>query len=185
MHFLSSYTCKTCGKAFVRVNSPPPPRHQITCHLPPCPAPWPSATTVARTSQENSSLSKIMFVVHGALQNTAKLMAHKRISWAICYITFKTRFSFKEHLKSSPHLLAARPAGVKGGFVWEYMLLLGGITVEDKDTFPASTVTWDSTAARSWWSTKEQPQERQRVHQCNVCDKSFMSLSTPSHHKIW
>ena len=82
-------------------------RHQITCHLPPCPAHWPSKTTVARTS-------KLMLVVHGAgcpskiLQDRylAKLMARRRISFAICYITFKTRISFKEHMKRCDHLLA-------------------------------------------------------------------------------
>ena len=30
----------------------------------------------------------------------AKLMARRRISFAVCYITFKTRFSFKEYVKS-------------------------------------------------------------------------------------
>ena len=34
----------------------------------------------------------------------------------ICCITFKTRFSFNERMKSSPHLLVTGPASVKGGF---------------------------------------------------------------------
>ena len=55
-----------------------------------------------------------MLVVHGAsrpskiLQDRylAKLMARRRISFAICYITFKTRISFEEHMKRGAHLLA-------------------------------------------------------------------------------
>ena len=50
VQFPSSYTYKTCGNAFWRGESLP--RHQITCHLPFCPACRPSATTAARTSQE-------------------------------------------------------------------------------------------------------------------------------------
>ena len=63
------------------------------------------------------------------------------MSCAICYITFKTRFSFKKHIKSGTNLLATGPAGVKGGFVWEFMLLLDGCSGGDEDSFPASTVT--------------------------------------------
>ena len=61
----------------------------------------------------------------------ARLMAHKR----------KTRFSFKEHVKSGAHLLAPRPEGFKGWIVGEFMLLLDGISVGDEDTVSASTVT--------------------------------------------
>ena len=76
-------------------------------------------------------------VVHGAghpskiLQGRylAKLMAGRWISCTICYITLKTRFSLKEHMKRGAHLLATGPAGVKGNF--------GG----DEDTLPAITVT--------------------------------------------
>ena len=75
-----------------------------------------------------------MLVVHGAgphseiLQERylAKLMAHRRISCAICHITFKTWFSFKEHMKSGANLLKIEPAGDKGRFVEEFMLLLDG-----------------------------------------------------------
>ena len=83
------------------------PRHQTTCHSPPCPVCQSSVTTVARTFQASpSSLSKHMFVVHGAsrpskiLQDRylAELMARKRISVVICYIPFKTRISFKKHI---------------------------------------------------------------------------------------
>ena len=68
-------------------------------------------------------------------------MACRRISFAICYITFKTRFSFKEHMKSGDHLLAPGTAGVEGGFEGEFMLLLHGISVGDENTFPARTLT--------------------------------------------
>ena len=89
-----------------------------------------------------------MLVVHRAgrpskiLQDRylAKLMARRRIIFAICYITIKTKFSFKEHMKSGSHLLAPRTAGVKARFVEEFMLLLDGNSVGDEDTFPASTV---------------------------------------------
>ena len=102
-----------------------------------------------RNFTRNSSLPKHMLVVHGAgrpskiLQNRylAKLMACRRMSFAICYITFKTRISFKEHMKSGTHLLAPGPAGVEGRFMGEFMLLLDGISMGDEDTFPASAVT--------------------------------------------
>ena len=78
-----------------------------------------------------------MLVIHGAgrpskiLQDIyqAKLMARRRISFAICYITFKTRISFKEHMKRGAHLLTPGPAGVEGRFVREIMLLLDGTSV--------------------------------------------------------
>ena len=57
-------------------------------------------------------------------------MARRRTSFAICYITSKTRISFKEHMKKSAHLLAPGPANVEGGFVREFMLLLDGIRVK-------------------------------------------------------
>ena len=58
-----------------------------------------------------------------------KLYVHQRISFVICYITFKTRISFKEHMQRGAHLLAHGPAGVKGRFVKEIILLLDGISV--------------------------------------------------------
>ena len=56
------------------------------------------------------------------------------ISFVICYITFKTRISFKEHIKRDAHLLAPGPAGVEGRFVMEIMLLLDGISVGGQST---------------------------------------------------
>ena len=53
------------------------------------------------------------------------------------------------------------PAGVKGRFVREIMLLLDGISVGDK------------------------AQEREKVLPCIVLDKAFKSLQMPSQHKIW
>ena len=111
-----------------------------------------------------------MLVVHGAsrpseiLQDRclAKLMACRRISFFICYITFKTRISFKENMKRGAHLLQVGPAGVKGRFLREIMLLLDGISVGGQTT-----------------------REGERVHPCNVCDKAFKSLQMPSQHKIW
>ena len=68
-----------------------------------------------------------MLVAHGAgcqseIQQDiylARLKAGRWISCVICPITFKTRFSFKEHMKSGGHLLATGPAGVKSRFVGE------------------------------------------------------------------
>ena len=79
-----------------------------------------------------------MLGVHGAslpskiLQDgyLAKLMARRRTSFAICYITVKMRTNFKERMQKGAHLLAPEPASVKGGLVWEFMLLLDGISVE-------------------------------------------------------
>ena len=61
-----------------------------------------------------SRLSLHMLVVHGAsrpskiLQDRylAKLMARRWISFVICYIAFKSRISFEEHMKMGAHLLA-------------------------------------------------------------------------------
>ena len=58
-----------------------------------------------------------------------KLKLHGRISFVICYITFKKRISFKEHIKRGVHLLAPGPAAVKGRVEREIMLLLDGISV--------------------------------------------------------
>ena len=58
-----------------------------------------------------------------------KLLPHQMISFVICYITFKTRISFKEHLKRAAYLLAPGPAGVEGRFVRKIMLVMDGISV--------------------------------------------------------
>ena len=83
-----------------------------------------------------------MFVVHGVSRpskilqdsNLVNLMARRRTSFAICYITFKTRISFKEHMKKGAHLLVPGPASVEVGFVREFMLLLDGISVGGQST---------------------------------------------------
>ena len=75
-----------------------------------------------------------MLVVHGGSHPStimqdryvAKLMARRRISLSICYIIFKTRIGFQEHMKWSALLL--RPGPGPGGFVREFMLLLNGIS---------------------------------------------------------
>ena len=50
-------------------------------------------------------------------------------SFVICYIIFKTRISFKEHMNRGVHLLATRPAGVEDRFVSKIMLLLDKVSV--------------------------------------------------------
>ena len=45
------------------------------------------------------------------------LMAHRRISFVICYIAFRTRISLLKHMKRGAQLLAPGPEDVKGGFV--------------------------------------------------------------------
>ena len=107
-----------------------------------------------------------MLVVHGVGRPSKKpqdrylamLMAHKRISFAICYI--KARISIKEYMKRGNPLLGPGPAGVKGKFVREFMLLLDGISVGDKS------------------------QARERVHPCNFCDKAVKYLKMPKKYKI-
>ena len=72
-----------------------------------------------------------MFVVHEARRPSkimqdrylAKLMARRRTSFAMCYITFKTRIRFKEHMKKGAQLLTPGPASVKGGFVREFIYI--------------------------------------------------------------
>ena len=100
-----------------------------------------------------SSLSIHMIVVHGAscpskilqYRYLAKLMAHRRISFVICYIAFKK--NFKEHMERGVHLLAPGPDGVCGRFVREVMLLgdgicvVGQITSERVGFTPVMTVT--------------------------------------------
>ena len=54
-----------------------------------------------QTSYKCQARSKIM-----QDRYLAKLMARRRIICAICYSTFKKRFSFKEHITSSGYLLA-------------------------------------------------------------------------------
>ena len=65
-----------------------------------------------------------MLVVYGAgrpfkpLQDRflAKLKARRSIICVTYYMTLKTRFSFKEHMKSNTRLLAPGPTGAKDGF---------------------------------------------------------------------
>ena len=71
----------------------------------------------------------------------AKLMARRWFRCAVCYITFKTRFSLKEHMKSGTHLMATGPAGVEGIFVGEFMLLLDRSKPVNDDIFSATAVT--------------------------------------------
>ena len=56
-------------------------------------------------------------------------MAYSWISCTNCYITFNTKFSFKEHMKIGAHLLVTGTAGDNGGFMGEVMLLLGRSSV--------------------------------------------------------
>ena len=110
-------------------------RHQITCHPSAC------ATTVARNYQECQAN---MLMVHGAgrpsqiIQDRylASLMAWRWISCNNCYITFNTKFSFKEHMKSGAHLLVTGTAGVNGGSMGEVMLLLGRSSVGEWQHIP-------------------------------------------------
>ena len=89
-----------------------------------------------------SSLSKHMLVVHGAsrpskiLQDRylAKLMARRRISFVICYITVKARISFKKDMKRGAHLLTPGHEDVVGRFVRDFMLLLAGISMGGQST---------------------------------------------------
>ena len=51
----------------------------------------------------------------------------------ICYITFKTRISFKKHMKRGAHLLTPGHEDVKGRFVRDFMYLLDGSVWGDKE----------------------------------------------------
>ena len=112
-------------------------RHQIT--LPCLPE---QCRHGGKNFSRRSSLSKHRLLVHGASRPTkimqdrylAKLMVHRRTSFAICYITLKTRISFREHMKKCAHLLAPEPLSVEGGFAREFMLLLDGISVRGQST---------------------------------------------------
>ena len=89
-----------------------------------------------------SSLSLHILVVHGAshplevLQDgyLTKLVAHRRLSFVICYIALKTRISFNRDMKRGAHLLAPGPEDVKSGFVRKFMLLLDVISVGGQNT---------------------------------------------------
>ena len=59
------------------------------------------------------------------------MIAQRWFRCTICYITFKTRFIFKGHMKSGIHLPPTGPEGVDGIFGREFMLLL------DEDIFYA------------------------------------------------
>ena len=88
-----------------------------------------------------------------------KLLAHRGVSFVICYITFKTRIMFKEHMKRGTHLLAPGPAGVEGRFVREIMSLLDGISVGGQNTrhrgfTPVMSVTKLSNLCKCLASTK-------------------------------
>ena len=106
-----------------------------TCHFPFYPFCQNSITTVARTIQESPAcLNTCWWSMEPAVpQKYIKTYTwpswFNNISLVICYIAFKTRISFKKHMKRGAYLLAPGPAGVKGRFVREIRLLLDGITV--------------------------------------------------------
>ena len=62
-------------------------------------------------------------------------MAGRRISFAICYITFKMRISLKEHMKRGAHRLAPVPVGAEGRFGGDFMVVLDRSGVGNYDTF--------------------------------------------------
>ena len=75
-----------------------------------------------------------MLVVFGAgVPSKPLLMARRRISCVTCYITFKTRFSFMEHVESSVCPLAPVPVGAEGRFGGDFMVVLDRSGVGDLD----------------------------------------------------
>ena len=61
----------------------------------------------------------------------AKLMARSWIRCAVYYITFKTSFSCKEHMKSDAHMMETGSGDVNGRFIGEFMVLLDGSSRKD------------------------------------------------------
>ena len=53
-------------------------------------------------------------------------MACRRISFVICYMAFKTKISFKKHMKRVAHLLAPLPDDVEGVGGWEGNNIVAG-----------------------------------------------------------
>ena len=78
---------------------PQAPDHMPLANLPCLPE---RCNHCGKNFSRKSSLSKHMLVIHEACRHSkilhdrylAKLMTHRRISFAICFITFKTRISF-------------------------------------------------------------------------------------------
>ena len=58
----------------------------------------------------------------------------------MCYITFKTRFTFKEPMKSNTRLLAPGPTGAKKGFAGQLLVVLDRSSVGDKDIFASKYI---------------------------------------------
>ena len=85
----------------------------------------------------------------------------RRISFAICYITIKTKICFKEHMKRGVHLLAHVPVGVKGRCGREIFFMLDGISVGKKK------------------------KRRETIHHCSVCERAFKYLPTPNQLIVW
>ena len=75
-----------------------------------------------------------MFLKNNSKQISGEVISNQTISFVICYIIFKTRINFREHMNRGAHLLATGPAGFEGRFVREIMLLLEGISVEGQST---------------------------------------------------
>ena len=63
------------------------------------------------------------------------MIAQRWFRCTVCYITFKTRFMFKGHMKNGTHLPPTGPEGVEGIFGREFILLL------DEEIFSATAVT--------------------------------------------
>ena len=74
------------------------------------------------------------------------MIAQRWFRCTVCYITFKTRFMFKGHMKNGTHLPPTGPEGVEGIFGREFIMFL----LLDEDIFSATAVTGSLTAVRIW-----------------------------------
>ena len=192
VHLPSTFTCETCGKAFTRGDSLR--RHQVARHTATLPCSPAQCLDCGKKFSRKSSLGKHMVVVHGAgrpsqlLQDrySARVRARRKITCATCYITFGTKYSFKDHMKKKhggSQLLAPGPAGAEGGFAGEFMVVLDGRAMGDEDALPCKFCDMMFDSRKELMKHKTEKHRGERVHPCSICEKCFKSLPMLNQHK--
>ena len=108
MHFLPSFTCGTCEKAFGRGDSLK--RHLVTCHTNALPFSKAQCNHCENKFSRKSRLAKHMLIVLKAIHPSKPLHCktdtwpgcwHRRICCASCYITFKCNHCGKNFSRKS------------------------------------------------------------------------------------
>ena len=193
VHLPPTFTCETCGKGFRRADSLK--RHQAIRHAATSPCSQAQCDQCGKKFLRRSSLVKHIMVVHSANRPSNTLrdkylarvkVRSKRVTCATCSITFKNRSYFKDHMKKKHgaiQLLAPGPAGAEGGIGGEFMVVMDGSAVGDKDSLPCKYCSFRFESRKDLIEHKTKMHKDERIHPCNTCEMAFKSLSALYKHK--